>query len=93
MEHNGTKRLTGYEQEKNGQGKKRILHHLMSVTALHTDFYPIIFIFSLACMDARGMDTWTGLERILRVTIHYNMFVSVFEMAHKVKYIKASLKL
>ena len=27
----------------------------MSVTALHTDFYPNIFISGLACVDAHGM--------------------------------------
>lgn len=27
----------------------------MSITALHADFYPIIFIFSLACMDTHKM--------------------------------------
>lgn len=51
----GLKEKQGASKSKTGQGENRNLHHLMSIIALHTDFYPIIFIFSLACMDTHRM--------------------------------------
>lgn len=35
----------------------------MSITALHTDFYPIIFIFSLACMDTHKVAHGLGQKK------------------------------